>query len=519
MMGKILALAPEEFVRALEKQSSVWRGSGGFAGKRHRRDLRRRWIRLYKNKRGIQSLAQYSRREIGGLAADIEVSPKSSVIILLPDNRYLDEQSDKASPGSENKITFPHTSETDSRKQLRRLMHLAMTSRSQTTLDLINASNTYRQALPAVARVSRGDRLFLRGVYLEALGAVILPRLEQPMIDILEEQGVEVVPNSEILVRPPEIQQLQTPPDFWHRRILPNGGALPQAYQGNGISIGLLDTGIDVDHPEFSHRTGDHIVYRQFDLNGVEVPGASPRDFGSHGTHVASICAGQNAGISPQVHLSVAAVLTEQSENGALRGYFAQLLGGLNWLVNEAGPHGDGVQIVNASLGTRHLTREDIRSLYKAIGNAADQGAVVVAAIGNNGNLGMGNHCFPAKLEHVVAVGAIDRDDRVAPFSDWGYSYGDAARQAPSKPNIVGPGVDIHSALAGGGYASMNGSSLSAPCISSALALILEKYPELTGQPRRLTETLMEFTRCNQNWANSAPRVGHGCIDLEGLLP
>jgi hypothetical protein len=65
----------------------------------------------------------------------------------------------------------------------------------------------------------------------------------------------------------------------------------------------------------------------------------------------------------------------------------------------------------------------------------------------------------------------------------------------------------------------MNGSSLSAPCISSALALILEKYPELTGQPRRLTETLMEFTRCNQNWANIAPRVGHGCIDLEGLLP
>lgn len=156
MMGKVLALTPEEFVRALAKQSSVWRGSGGFAGKRHRRDLRRRWIRLYKNKRGIQSLARYGRPEIGGLAADIEVSPKSSVIILLPDNRYLDEQSDKAGPGSENKIIFPQTSQTDYRKQLRRLMHLAMTSRSQTTLDLINASNIGRlcQRLHGLAAAS-----------------------------------------------------------------------------------------------------------------------------------------------------------------------------------------------------------------------------------------------------------------------------------------------------------------------------------------------------------------------------
>ncbi|TNM65799.1 hypothetical protein FHP24_06050 [Aliirhizobium smilacinae] len=314
MMGNVLALAPEEFVRVLAKQSSIWRRSGGFAGKRHRRNLRRRWIRLYKSKRGIQSLAQYGRPEIGILASDIEVSPESSIILLLPDNRYLSEQSGEPDSDIGRKTLPLQGTSVNSRRELRRLIHSAMASRSKTTLDLINASHTYRQSLPSVARVRHGKRLALRGVYLEALGIAILPRLEQPMIEILQKQGAEVLTNSEILVSAPDTVRLETPPDFWHRRILPNAGAEPQDYRGKGISIGILDTGIDPDHPEFSHKD---IVYSEFDENGILVENAPKRDFGTHGTHVAGICVGHTAGIAPDAHLSVAGRLDEHKRRPA----------------------------------------------------------------------------------------------------------------------------------------------------------------------------------------------------------
>lgn len=529
----LLNLAPEDFVSVLAQKSQQWKQSAGSsaAGRRHVRNLKRRLIRRYKAIHGITSLPSGTGTAYGAGPVVVETSPEDAVVVFLPQqdadggNDMLHDHvtiSDGTATALESSIPnqsfddLPQISRRDTRRQLRRVLHKAIVTDSHAEFDLINAVNARHKVEPAVSRRRQGERVRLRGVLFEALGAAVLPSLDASTRQSLEAQGAQVIDNTQVLFSKPEASPLSRAPDFWHRRILPKGGQRPQPFTGKGVSIGIMDTGIDPDHAEFAHHRT--IVYREFNALGIEQPGTTARDFGDHGTHVSAICAGKDAGIAPDAHLSVAAVLTQLNGNGQLVGYLAQVLGALNWLIDRAGQNGEGVDIINASLGFRHLDRREISRFYDDISTARLQGVVLVAAIGNEGHAGPGNHGFPAKFEHVIGVGAIDEQYRIARFSDWGKAYGKDRWRGQAKPDIVAPGVDVQSARAGGGYVAMSGSSMAAPVVAGALALILEARRELAGHPDRLIDSLASFTEYKLHWdQDDRLKVGRGSVILENL--
>lgn len=511
MKATVFALDPLEFVEALGNQDRIWRRSSGHAGpgaKRHRRNLRRKWIQRYKRMNGITRLPGEENLQIS-FSALAEQTPVEPVLVILPENES-------------HSLEDRRPAELR-RKKMRRILHTA-TNGKKLSIELVNSANSSRTPIPPLRsyRTGKNSRL-LRGIYLEAIGAAIVPDPGAATISSLRELGADVLPNATLTFSMPEVHTDETPEEFWHLAVRESEAGKAVPYSGRGVSIGILDTGIDEDHGEFAHKT---INFQAFSKNGLPRKLKKARDFGTHGTHVSAICGGRRAGIAPNCHLSVAAVLTNPAEDGApgeegtMEASLLQLTAGLNWLAKMAGPDGRGVDIINASLGINGEHVEIVRRLYGPIETTRlDRGNVVVAAIGNSGRNGVGNHCMPAKFDNVIAVGAIDRQSRIADFSSWGPALSPYDEDVSNKPDLVAPGVEINSAVPGGKYGVMSGTSMAAPVVSGILALLLEADPELQGEPERLTQKLLAFTDHFHSWSeNERLRAGRGRVTLSKLI-
>ena len=227
----------------------------------------------------------------------------------------------------------------------------------------------------------------------------------------------------------------------------------------------------------------------------------------AHGTHVCGLIAGRNAGVAPAADLAVAAVLTTPTAKGMV-GFLAQIVKGLNWLTTTdfRGPDADpGVDILNASLGAPGYNNY----LYQALAtDRLAKGTVLFGAIGNAGLQGKNHHGSPGNYDIVVGVGATDSHDQVAGFSDWGTvsQHGGIA-----KPDLCAPGVEILSAIPGG-YQSMSGTSMAAPIVTGAAALLLQRSPALSADAAKLTSAILSLT-------TPVPdvRAGRGRLDLTGI--
>jgi subtilisin family serine protease len=282
---------------------------------------------------------------------------------------------------------------------------------------------------------------------------------------------------------------------------------------GAGVLIGVLDTGIDSAHQEFAGKqiTKSAQYFREFDTNGDPVQGTA-HDSHDHGTHVCGIIAGKNVGVAPGAELAVAAVLTLMTEKGPL-GSFAQILSGLNWLL-ESDFRGDsqnlGVDVINASLGAPGYTDY----WYQALANARLVGGTTMcAAIGNSGALGANQHGSPGNYDTTIGVGAIDSSNDVATFSDWGtvQQHGGIA-----KPDFCAPGVDVISSVPGMCYAAKSGTSMSAPVATGAVALLLQKTPALFSNALTLTNALLACVT-PLGAGSPSPRGGKGRLDLTSI--
>ncbi|MFI5933388.1 S8 family serine peptidase [Actinoplanes sp. NPDC051494] len=257
---------------------------------------------------------------------------------------------------------------------------------------------------------------------------------------------------------------------------VPQIGA-PAAWQagldGTGVTVAVLDTGIDATHPDLAGQIAESANFTTT---------ASTDDEVGHGTHVASTIAGTGAasggrykGVAPGAKLAIGKVcgtsFCEESD----------ILAGMAWAATRA-------PVVNMSLGGGDS--ESIDPLEAAVNDlTAQYGTLFVIAAGNAG--GDATVGSPASADAALAVGAVDRDDQLADFSSRGPRVGDNA----IKPEITAPGVEIVAAKAahdviGGpapvaGYSSLSGTSMATPHVAGAAAILTQQHPGWSPNQRK----------------------------------
>ncbi|MEO6901939.1 MAG: S8 family serine peptidase [Bacteroidia bacterium] len=243
---------------------------------------------------------------------------------------------------------------------------------------------------------------------------------------------------------------------------------------GKNIKIGILDTGIDPNHPDLKGKVmrgynfvnNDTIV---FDDNG-------------HGTHCAGIAAANGIslkGVAPDALLMPIKVMDAFGY-----GSFTNIIAGINYAMDPDNNDttNDGVNILNVSIAGPGLPNDP---LAKAINNAFANNLLCVVAAGNDGN----NYYTigtPGCAANALTVGATDNQSQMAPFSASGPIIG----SFQVKPDIVAPGVDIYSTLPNGAYASMSGTSAATAHVAGAAALLMELHP--TWSPTDIKAALMQ---------------------------
>ncbi|MER5934438.1 S8 family serine peptidase [Streptomyces sp. NPDC002054] len=246
-------------------------------------------------------------------------------------------------------------------------------------------------------------------------------------------------------------------------------------YDGKGVKIAVLDTGVDSTHPDLAGQ----VVAEQ---NFSAAPDAKDR-FG-HGTHVASIAAGTGAksggvlkGVAPGAKVLNGKVLDDSGS-----GDDAGILAGMEWAVAQ------GAQVINMSLGGPD--GPDTDPLETAVNKlSADKGVLFAISAGNSGYDGPGSIGSPGSAQAALTVGAVDDGDALADFSSIGPRTGDGA----VKPDVTAPGVDTTAAAAPGsvierevgqspeGYLTISGTSMAAPHAAGAAALLKQQHPTWTG--------------------------------------
>jgi subtilisin family serine protease len=264
--------------------------------------------------------------------------------------------------------------------------------------------------------------------------------------------------------------------------------AQKDGYTGQGILLGMLDTGIDADHTEF--RVGQRYITHGYVPILPRKPVRRVRGFDTdgHGTHVAGILFGRRLGIAPGSQLLVGGVI----ESETVRTSFMRVVKGVDWLLRAFSKPdvADRPAIVNMSLGfppavPPGMSNDEYqvleRALRHSIGQLVRADVLVVAAIGNDG---YGHYRLPAMYPEVLAVGAVDYQNDIASFS------GCSPNPADGKPNLVGYGVGVYSAYqrnirGRSQYAALSGTSMASPYAAGIAALLWSKNPHLDSQSLR----------------------------------
>ncbi len=237
---------------------------------------------------------------------------------------------------------------------------------------------------------------------------------------------------------------------------IPKGVKMIQAPQiwaetkGEGVTIAVLDTGCDTKHIELSNRIIGGRNFTTDDGGNQHIF----EDYNGHGTHVAgTIAASLNhrgvVGVAPKVNLLIVKVLDKNGE-----GEYDWTIKGIKYAIAQQ------VDIISMSLGGV----EDLPALHKVIKKAVLQHDIpIVCAAGNEGDgkTQTNELSYPAYYNEVISVGAIDSDHQSSRFTN-----------SNSKVDLVAPGEDITSTYINGGYAVLSGTSMAAPHVSGALALI-----------------------------------------------
>jgi subtilisin len=256
-------------------------------------------------------------------------------------------------------------------------------------------------------------------------------------------------------------------------------GASTSSQTGADIAVCVLDTGFDLEHPDFAGRT---IVSQSF------VDGQPVQDGHGHGTHCVGISCGPKTppggsrryGVAPLASIYVGKVLNNEGS-----GTDSEILAGIDWALTN------GVHVISMSLGA---DVQEVSQAYETVGRRAlDAGTLIVAAAGNNAERSAGNFGFvgmPANSPSIMAIGAIDSALQIADFS---------ARSSTvegGNVDLAAPGVDVYSSWTmPTRYETISGTSMATPHVAGVAALLsqasgvrgAELWAKLTQTARRLS--------------------------------
>lgn len=248
---------------------------------------------------------------------------------------------------------------------------------------------------------------------------------------------------------------------------------------GSGVVVAIVDTGIDLDHPEFSGRvlTGTCIGDASTKCAGAAANGA---DNEGHGTHVAGIVAAANDGIGKTGVAPGASLMPVKVLDASGSGSYTDVAGGVTYAAMN------GADVINMSLGGPGGST----TLLTALRLAAPT-AVIVAAAGNGGNRLPPS--YPAAyatqtgvVGSMIIVGSVDSNNRISTFSQTpgagGCTTGRTNRVCFKDVFLVAPGRNIYSTYPDNTYAYMSGTSMATPYVAGVAALVLSASPYLTPQ-------------------------------------
>jgi subtilisin family serine protease len=263
---------------------------------------------------------------------------------------------------------------------------------------------------------------------------------------------------------------------------------------GSGVTIAIIDTGVDLTHPDLSANLVAGYDYVDGDN--------TPQDGNGHGTNVAGIAAAALNGIGVSGVAPWAKILPVRVLDDEGSGYTSDVVAGITYAADRA-------QILNLSLGSVYANS----TLQNAINYAANtKGRLVVAASGNcgdayypyNGCTAQNQPSYPGAYSNVLAVAATDNYDAHASFSTAG-SYVD----------VAAPGEDIYNTYMGNSYYAESGTSQAAPHVAGLAALIWAKYPTYTASQvwNRITSTAVDLGAAGRD-----DIFGAGRIDVKKAL-